>query len=443
MPPTGEDRRRGYVVFQRDLMQEVYYNDLPAEGEVGRPLSGEAFAGEYEPLTVSLAPLRDLGKVTVTAGDLSGPAGTIPAAAIDVGYVSYRITRVTMEGSVYTIAPRFVMPSPAVEIPKDITRRFWLTVKTPLRAKPGMYRGTLTIRPEKGAAAAVPVAFRVRAGTLDPVDIPVGPYSYTINLPWYDDDPQTARYNRQTTLASLRKMREYGFTSCSGFPHIYYRGFKDGRPVLDFTAADAEMKLAKELGFLAVNTYGGGVSGIDAYHVDTGAMNTAGFKDYSAFIRAVYGAVQKHADAEGWLPVYYNLGDEPMGDESAALGRECRGLSPRLPQGAALLHGRQQFRRQQPPGPALPAGQGPARGQLGRARRGGGEVAPRRRQRLGLLQRRRPLDLRRIHVQGRQAIRHEVPHLLALERLGGRSLLRPGLPRRRLFLVQRNPGRSS
>ncbi len=64
-------------------------------------------------------------------------------------------------------------------------------------------------------------------------------------------------------------MREYGFTTCSGFPHIAYRGFKDGKPVLDFTAADAEMKLAKELGFLAVITYGGGVSGFDAYYQDT------------------------------------------------------------------------------------------------------------------------------------------------------------------------------
>ena len=68
--------------------------------------AGEAFAGEYEPLTLALVPLQDLGKVTVTAGDLTGPGGTIPAGAIDVGYVSYRISRVTMEGSVYTISPR-------------------------------------------------------------------------------------------------------------------------------------------------------------------------------------------------------------------------------------------------------------------------------------------------------------------------------------------------
>ena len=31
LQPTAEDRRRGYVVFQRDYMQDVYYNDTPLE----------------------------------------------------------------------------------------------------------------------------------------------------------------------------------------------------------------------------------------------------------------------------------------------------------------------------------------------------------------------------------------------------------------------------
>ena len=61
-----------------------------------------------------------------------------------------------------------------------------------------------------------------------------------------------------------------------------------------------------------------------------------------------------------------------------------------------------------------------------------GQAAARGRRRLGLLQRRQPLDLRRLHVQGGQAVRHEVPSLLALERRGRRSLLCARLPRRRL-----------
>ena len=81
-----------------------------ARGNWSNVLSGEAFAGEYEPMTVAVVPLRDLGKVHVSVSDLVGPAVTIPASAIDLGYVSYRISRVTAEGTVYTITPRLIMP---------------------------------------------------------------------------------------------------------------------------------------------------------------------------------------------------------------------------------------------------------------------------------------------------------------------------------------------
>ncbi len=315
LQPTEDDRRRGYVVFQRDDMQDVYYNDTPRKEEIGRPLHGEAFAGEFEPVTVALVPLRDLGKVTVAVSELAGPAGTIPAGAIDVGYVSYRISRVTMEGSVYTISPRLLMPGGAVDMPRDVTRRFWLTVKTPPDAGPGTYKGRVMMRAEKGEPAEIPVEFRVRMGTLDPVDIPAGPWGCTINTPWYSDDPAAAEYNRQMYLKGLRKIREYGFTAFSGIPSITYRGFRDGKPVLDFTVADAQMKAAGQLGFLAVVSYGSGVAGIDPYYHDTERMSAAGFQDYPAFVKAIYSQIQRHADQNNWIPVYYNLGDEPIGDD--------------------------------------------------------------------------------------------------------------------------------
>jgi hypothetical protein len=110
-------------------------------------------------LTFGVIPLRDLGPVTVTASDLRGPAGVIPASAIRAGFVSYRLSRVTAEGSVYTIRPRLIMPGNVVDMPRDITRRFWLTVQTPGDAKPGLYTGTLAVNPRQGGAAKVPSSF--------------------------------------------------------------------------------------------------------------------------------------------------------------------------------------------------------------------------------------------------------------------------------------------
>ena len=79
---------------------------------------------------------------------------------------------------------------------------------------PASTRGRSRSAPEKGGTGTVPLEFRVRAGTLDPVDIPAGPFGYTIGIPWYDDDPRAAEFNRQMVEKSLRKMREYGFTAC-------------------------------------------------------------------------------------------------------------------------------------------------------------------------------------------------------------------------------------
>jgi hypothetical protein len=331
LQPTDDDKKRGFVAFQRDYMSDVYYNDTPLKAEITGKVEGSAFAGEYTPVTLDFVPLKDLGKVTVTVGDLSGP-GTIPSSAIDVGFASYRVERVTMEGSVYTIGPRLIMPTNTVACPKDVTRRFWMTVKTPADAKVGLYKGKIAIKTDSGSSE-LPIEFTVHNGSLDPVDIPAGPWGYNIGTPWYNDDPAATAFSKEMTAKSLRKMREYGFTTFSGMPHIVYHGFKDGKPQLDFSHADEQMKLAKELGFLAVCTYGGGLTGIDAYSQDTAKMKAAGFNDYSEFIKAVYSEIQKHADENGWVPVFYNLGDEPIGDALKRSAENAEAYRKAFPKG--------------------------------------------------------------------------------------------------------------
>jgi len=312
--PGAEDAARGYVAFHRDFMQDVYYNDTPRRGEPACALAAEAFAGQDAPVTLSIAPLEDLGAGAVTAGALSGPAGAIPAAAIEVGYVSYRLSRVTMDGAVYTITPRLILPRSSVDMPSSLTRTFWLTVHTPAAARPGVYAGEVTFTPRRGAPLRIPLRFTVRRGALDAADIPVGPWGGAIGTPWFAHDPAAIAFREQMTAGSLRSLRARGFTMFSGIPHVIYRGFANGQPMLDFRAADEEMRTAKDYGFLAVNSYGAGVIGLGAYRQDTLKMLEAGFTEYSDFIQAVYSAIERHAREAGWLPVYWNLGDEPAGD---------------------------------------------------------------------------------------------------------------------------------
>ena len=329
--PTAEEKERGFVAFRRDWMKDVNVGDRPLPGERTEELAGSAFAGEYEPVTVSLLPLHDLGTVTATATDLRGPGTAIPAAAIDIGYVQHRVTRVTGEGSVYTIAPRYVIPRAAAAVPEGATRTFWLTVKVPADAAPGEYRGEVRLTPEHGGALALPLRFVVHKGALDPVDVPAGPFSHTIDLPWFEDE--TAQWNHDMAVKSLKKLREYGFTTASGLPALSYHGFKNGAPQIDFSRGDAQMKMFKEAGFtLPVVSYCA-FDGLNTYYRDEDAMRAAGFTDYSAFIKAVFSAVQKHADEAGWLPVYWNIGDEPTGDDVDRAAANAEAYRQAFPKG--------------------------------------------------------------------------------------------------------------
>jgi hypothetical protein len=312
--PTAEDVARGYVLFHRDFMRDVYYDDTPARGELVGTLAADAFAGQYVPVTMSILPLRDLGRGTVTVSALNGPRASIPAAAIDTGYVSYRLSRVTMDGAVYTITPRLILPRNTVDMPRSLTRTFWLTIRAPAGASPGVYTGQVTFTPQKGAPLRIPLRLTVRKGTLDASEIPAGPWGGGIGIPWFADDAAAVAFHTALTAESLLCLRAHGFTMFSGIPHVRYRGFADGKPVLDFSVADREMDDARRDGFLAVNSYAAGVTGLDAYHVDTAKMAAAGFTDYSEFIRAIYTAIERHARENGWLPVYWNLGDEPAGN---------------------------------------------------------------------------------------------------------------------------------
>ena len=302
------------TVFARDPMRDVYYNDRSEDGERVEKLTVSAFAGEYEPVTFSIIPQRDLGNVTVSVGELKSDDGaTLSASSIDIGYVQYRLSRLTYEGSVYTIAPRFVMPRNNVQCPKGVTRRFWMTLRVPDNARSGVYRGQLTIRPEHGNPRQMPIEVIVRKGSLDPIDIPVGPWGHTVDLPWFDDE--AAEWNDALAMKSLQKLREYGFTTCTGLPIVRYDGFKDGNPLLDFSVGDAQMKRLRHAGFeLPVVSYCP-LHGLDLYYKDETAMQQAGFDDYAEFIRAIFTAVQKHADETNWLPVYWNIGDEPVDDD--------------------------------------------------------------------------------------------------------------------------------
>lgn len=338
---TAEDKKNGFIPFARDWMKDVRMFDKPMKGERVAELSGAAFQGELEPVTLSVAPLQDLGKVSVSVSDLTGPGGTIASKQIDVGYLQYRISRVTEEGSVYTLAPKLIIPSATAEVQKDITRTFWATVRVPATATPGIYKGTVSVKAEKGGTLSLPLSFTVRKGTLDAVDIPVGPWGHTIDLPWFAEE--AAAWNHSMADKSLKKLKEYGFTTATGLPALKWKGAKGGVPRFDFTRGDAQMKLFRDNGFTMPVVNYVAIDGLNLYYKDEAKMKEAGFKDYAAFVKATFKAIQDHADENNWLPVYWNLADEPIGADLKRGAENAAAYRQAFPKGPPFFTGASSF----------------------------------------------------------------------------------------------------
>lgn len=329
--PSPGEQARGYIVWTRDWMEDVPVNAVPRREEVTHRLSLFASVGQSEPVVFSITPLRDHGTVMLSAGDLVSASGArIAASAVRPGIVSHRLTRVTSEGTVYTIAPRFILPRNKAILKQDVTTTFWLTLHVPNPVKAGLYKGKIRLAFADGKTDSVSVEARIFATPLDPLDVPAGPWGSSISLPWYAQD--LGDYNRLVFRKCLAKMREYGCTTFSGIPTLRIRGWKDRKPDIDFTQADVEMADARSLGFksLVVN-YNGGIQGFDNYFIDEIAMHNAGFTSYTDFLRAVLAEVADHAKAAEWLPVAYNLCDEPIGDvvgRAAANAQAWRDAAP-------------------------------------------------------------------------------------------------------------------
>jgi len=85
--PSKTDESAGYILFSRSPLEYVFPESRPKKSEIIDRFSLIVARNEFEPLTFSLHPLRDVGPVTVTVSDLRGLQGTISRDTIKIGHV--------------------------------------------------------------------------------------------------------------------------------------------------------------------------------------------------------------------------------------------------------------------------------------------------------------------------------------------------------------------
>ena len=226
------------------------YNAMPrARG--GQPPSCSAFAfgrraGAGD--VFSVYPLRDLGKVTVSVERPdAGRAATIPGVGDRASaYVSYRLSRVTMEGTVYTIAPAARScrrPPAAMPQGRHATVLADAARRRPTR-KPGVYtRHGHADASRGGTAATCPIAARgCSPAPLDPVDVPAGPWGYTHRPALVRRGPAATTTSDDARASAWRSCASTASRRFSGIPtHRATRASRTASRTSTSPAADGQM----------------------------------------------------------------------------------------------------------------------------------------------------------------------------------------------------------
>ncbi len=161
---TPDEKQRGYLLFHRPITEPVYPNSKPHGHERLEQLVAFAAPGEFEPLTFSIYPLRDLLNLKVRCSPLTCGAGEIPGAKITVHLVTYwnvGYPRYTSR-STYRRTPELLEQVTVHSSPQGECQRYWIRIQVPEDTKPGVYRGTVSVWDEGfEKAIQIPVALRV------------------------------------------------------------------------------------------------------------------------------------------------------------------------------------------------------------------------------------------------------------------------------------------
>ncbi len=330
--PSQADRDRGWVLFSQPWSEVVWHNTLPRAEEINQELRIFATPGEYEPVTVCVNLLRDVGDLSVEATDI----GPVEAGAVDIRHVRYMRARPNYVGmGLYRIVPDALEPmwmfqqreifDPAgpVGLTAGATHRFWLTLRVPEGARPGLYEGAVIVRDDAGGEGRMPIRLRVLPFTLqdDPSKIYGMYYRHPLdNASRAADEASRAYFERQAEL-------EHSDLVAHGMHNIRLTAScrpenENGEYEADWTVLQAKLDLCERYGF--TGPYATSINAGDIYRKHVGSSwgsHTADAQipppEYAAELTRMTRFIEGEREKYGWpVFVYYPI-DEPGRDPTS------------------------------------------------------------------------------------------------------------------------------
>jgi hypothetical protein len=324
---TAADKSRGYALFARHWSEPIYPYTVPRADELNPELKAFASLGEYEPVTFTVRPLRDLPGTAVTAGDLRCGQATIPGASVDVRVVRYLRARPNYSSYfTYHIVPDVLEQRDQVDLRANSNQTYWITVHVPQDAKAGVYEGSVTFKPAAGTPAQVPFKLRVL-----PIRLRTNPehiYGMYYRDPLHEINPKNPaianEYFQRKAELERQDMLEHGM-NC----HISaVRGMTrddQGNWTIDGDAMETTIALDRKYNLagkpLVVSFP---VSSAYVKHVDRRGMGShmrlvpeTVPESFYAEITKIVEVIEKERKRRGWPEFLYYPIDEPSTDAKA------------------------------------------------------------------------------------------------------------------------------
>ena len=267
---------------------DVYVTDCTAKQIVGEEtvlgkqktnsVSIFASPGEYEPLSFALQPKERIAEVMIQGGALTGPAGVIPAENVVVrsaegGHGANKM--------LFDLAHPWNMPAWSREL-------FWVTIRVPQDARPGIYRGEVAITSSGRPFARVEVSLEVL-----PIKLEEPPFC----LGWHYAWPGSVEVLR----ANLEDMREHGMTNV-GPLYGFHMPISDDDTSQLGTFIDEYLKAGFTKPIMFAAPMGLALSGLTGY----GPVDSERFQQkYIQVMRRLHAETQRHD-----VPVIFSIGDE-------------------------------------------------------------------------------------------------------------------------------------
>ena len=319
---TEEQKAQSLLIFPFHPQEYIYYYTQPLASEIGKTARAIGTPGEYVQMAFALRSLKAVDNIEISVDKFADKSGNtvIPQNHVDLRRIM-DLPLPGKSGKTYIIEPRYLESFEEfdyLEMKKNYTERFFLTVKIPDDAAPGICRSTVKVTTRNGGEVTLGLMIRVLPFKLMRPD-PKTEMNFQILANF--NDSRASTWGRDTyphqSLRNMADLQEHGMSS-AGYVTAHADKIKKDESgyVFDFDkpyysssySFNSFMHMFKRAGLTGPLGYYTSAS----WHAYFPAKNIKAYSpEWQEYIAALAKAIDEQRKAQNWPDFIFFCGDEP------------------------------------------------------------------------------------------------------------------------------------